>query len=158
MTSRVFLVSTTIVSGFFTGFSLANIVYYARLRNAGCSAISSGEATSMLILNIILFIIALVIFIWTIWELIVSSKTKQQLYQYITSPVGSPSPFTTTTGQVEIPAQATTTVPVVEVSPTPAVATVSTKPTTAIPVAVEAGARRYGAYTPVSSSYQKKYS
>ena len=76
--SRWFKIISFIVTDFFAGFSLANIIYYAKARN-NCNALSRTEVISMLWLNIILFIFAIILFLWSLWRLIFSGSYRQQL-------------------------------------------------------------------------------
>lgn len=103
--SRWFKIIVLIISGFFVGFSVANIVYYAKIRNctsnsnSNCS-VSRGEATSMIIVNSILLIISFILFIWSIITLIVHPQARQQYQQRVVQylqnpPTGLVSPSTT---------------------------------------------------------------
>jgi hypothetical protein len=76
-----------IVSGFFVGFSLANIIYFNRIRrNNGCPGVTRGEATAMLWVNAILFAIALIIFIWSIFRIVATRTYRQRVVQYFREP------------------------------------------------------------------------
>lgn len=127
--SRWFKIVVFVVSGFFVGFSLANIIYFNRIRrNGGGGGVTQGEATSMLWINGILFAIALIIFLWSIYRLIAGQEYRQRVVQYFQEPgtglvvapeAGAPVPrlrqsrTTVTREQVvapQQPAAATTTV------------------------------------------------
>lgn len=79
-----FKIIVFISAGFFAGLFLANIIYYNRLRSG--QTLSHGEAVSMLWLNIILFILAIILFIWALIRLILRQDVRQtwsdQAYQY----------------------------------------------------------------------------
>lgn len=74
--SRGFDIYIFIITGFFAGFTLANIIAFNRLRSGANSSISSGEATVLMWLNILLFIAALIAFIWAIVQLVSSFNDK----------------------------------------------------------------------------------
>lgn len=119
--SRWFKISVFVISGFFVGFSLANIIYFNRLRRAGGGGgVTRSEATSMLWINGILFAIALVIFIWSIYRLVAGVEYRQRVTQYLNEPgtgfvttatTGAPLPqirrSTTTTTTQALPANPT---------------------------------------------------
>lgn len=85
--ARWFKIVVFVVSGFFVGFSLANIVYFNRIRrNNGVPGITRGEATSMLWINAILFAISLIVFIWSIFRLVAGREYRQQLTTYFQEP------------------------------------------------------------------------
>ena len=113
-----FKIIVTIASGFFAGLFLANIIYYNRLRTGG--TLSSGEITSMLWLNAILFVVAIIIFIWALVRLVLSPASREVVQTKAVTvlqstdtgfDVGVPTTKTTTT-TVQRPAvkQTTTTV------------------------------------------------
>jgi hypothetical protein len=85
--ARWFKIVVFVVSGFFVGFSLANIIYFNRIRrNNGVPGITRGEATSMLWINAILFAISLIIFIWAIFRLVAGREYRQRIVQYFNEP------------------------------------------------------------------------
>lgn len=81
-----FKIIVLIVSAVFVGFSIANIVYFNRIRKGNCEEVSEGEATTLLWLNIVMVIIAGIIFIWSLWRLIFSRETRQRVQTTLTSP------------------------------------------------------------------------
>lgn len=83
--SRIFLITTVVVAGFFAGFSAANIAYYNKIRNGQAASISSDEALTMLIINVILLIIAIVIFLWGIFVAVFSASAREKLTTYVTA-------------------------------------------------------------------------
>ena len=128
--ARWFKIVVFIVSGFFVGFSLANIIYFNRIRrNGGAPGITVGEATAMLWINAILFGIALIIFIWSIYRLVAGQEYRRRVSEYLQEspkgvvqapPTGAPVPRLRTSRTVveqstevppraSVPAQTTTT-------------------------------------------------
>lgn len=85
--TRWFKIIAFIALGFFAGLFLANIIYYNRLRTGG--VVTSGEATSMLVINAILFVIALLLFIWCLFRILatddVQTVAKDKVVNYFTS-------------------------------------------------------------------------
>ena len=65
-----FKIIIIIVAAATIGVSIANIIYYNRIRSSNSTVISHNEAVTMLWINIILIVFAAVIFIWAIWRLI----------------------------------------------------------------------------------------
>ncbi len=81
--ARWFKIVVFVVSGFFVGFSLANIIYFNRIRrNNGAPGITRGEATAMLWINAILFGISLIIFIWSIYRLVAGEEYRRRVTEY----------------------------------------------------------------------------
>ena len=87
------------------GFGITNIVYFnnIRLNPDNCQQISSGTATMLIWLNIILVILGAVVFFWSLFRLIFTGETKKEVvnktynthtHNYPASPVPvSPSPY-----------------------------------------------------------------
>nr|QBK90669.1 MAG: hypothetical protein LCPAC104_01660 [Pithovirus LCPAC104] len=67
--NRWFRIITFIVSLFFLGISILNAVWYNRIRNGSCNALSKRDAEIGFWLNIFLAIIAGIIFIWALISL-----------------------------------------------------------------------------------------
>ena len=66
-----FKVIVLIVSGYTLGVSVANSYYFNQIRiKNNCQPISNGTATTMVWLNIILAIVAAIIFFWSLFRLI----------------------------------------------------------------------------------------
>lgn len=110
--TRTFDIIVFISSGFFAGFSLANIIYYNRIRTSSstCTAVSKGEANVMLIINIILFILSILIFLWSIYMLIFSNEYKKVVTNTVTGFFTSPSGgFITPTAPTVVPTTITPT-------------------------------------------------
>ena len=99
--SRWFKIATFIISGFFIGFSIANLVYYDRLRKGNCDTISTGEATSMLWLNVILLIIAVLMFFWALWKLIFSQEKRKSIATATRNYFASTDPLYRNTSSLE---------------------------------------------------------
>ena len=76
---RWFKITVVISSGFFAGFSIANAIYYNRIRTGACSAITQGEATTLLWINIILAVLAIIIFFWALWLLIFTAEVRTSI-------------------------------------------------------------------------------
>jgi len=64
-----FNISMLIVSIIFIGGSIANIVYYNRIREGTCGAVNDNEATAMIWINVILLVVGVLILLWSIWRL-----------------------------------------------------------------------------------------
>lgn len=91
--SRWFKIVVFLASGFFLGFSIANAVYYDRIRRgASCDAITKGEADTMFWINVILAFIAGIVFLWSIYKLFTKdyreSKKNQVLGYLQAAPAG----------------------------------------------------------------------
>lgn len=82
--TKWFKIIVAIATLFFIGFTGANIYYYNKIRSnpSACSAVTKGEATSMLWINIILLIIAIIIFFWAFVTLFTSRELRQQVAGY----------------------------------------------------------------------------
>ncbi len=68
--SRWFKIVVLIATGFFAGFFIANAIYFNRIMNGSCSAVTKTEATVLFWANIILAIIAGIIFIWVLFRIV----------------------------------------------------------------------------------------
>lgn len=131
-----FKIIVTIASGFFAGLFLANIIYYNRLRTGG--TLSSGEITSMLWLNAILFVVAIIIFIWALVRLVLSPSSRDVVQTKAVTvlqstdtgfdiPGAKKTTTTTTVAQPAVPAVKRTTTTTTVAQPTaPAVRTTTT--------------------------------
>jgi len=75
--SRGFAIATFLVTTIIAGVLLACIIYFNMIRNG--KVVSVGEATSMLIITAILFVVTLILWIWAIWSLFVSNELKSQI-------------------------------------------------------------------------------
>ena len=84
--SRWFKIIVTLLSAVIIGVTIANLVYFNKIRTGSCDSVSSGEATTMLWINIILLVIAAVVFIWSLYRLFVSHDTRQKVQHYMISP------------------------------------------------------------------------
>ena len=62
------------------GFGITNIVYFNRIRLEGqCGPVSSGTATTLVWLNIILVIFASVVFLWSFFRLIFTGREEDKI-------------------------------------------------------------------------------
>jgi len=69
-TARGFKIFVFIASGFIAGFTIANIIYFNRLRSSPSPSVTSGEASALMWLNVILLLLAVLAFIWSIIQLV----------------------------------------------------------------------------------------
>lgn len=84
--SRWFKIIVFILSAVVVGVTIANIVYFNRIRNGTCQAISHNTATTMVWVNAILLVIAIIIFLWSLWRLLFSGTTRSRVRHYMISP------------------------------------------------------------------------
>ena len=75
-----------ILSVFIVGVSIANVIYFNRIRKNGCVDVSSGEATAMLWVNGIILVISVLFFLWSLWRLIFTKDKREQYKTYLTNP------------------------------------------------------------------------
>lgn len=76
--TRWFKIIVTIVSGFFIGIAIANIVYYNRIRSGTCNAVTKNEANVMFWINIVILVIAVIIFLWSLWRLLFTQSQRSK--------------------------------------------------------------------------------
>lgn len=84
--SRWFKIIIALLSAIIVGITIANIVYFNRIRTGTCNAVNSGQATTMLWVNVILLIISIIVFIWSLWRLFLSGDTRRNIQHYMLSP------------------------------------------------------------------------
>ena len=84
--SRSFKIVVFILSAVVVGVSIANIVYFNRIRDGTCQAVSHGTATTMVWVNAILLVIAIIILLWSLWRLLFSQGAREQVKHYMVSP------------------------------------------------------------------------
>lgn len=86
--SRGYKIAVFVVSAIFVGVSIANIVYYNRLRKETTAdpPVSTSEANVMMWVNIITLVIAGLIFLWSLWRLFFTRESRVAVKQYVTSP------------------------------------------------------------------------
>lgn len=84
-TARGFKIFVFIASGFIAGFTIANIIYFNRLRSSPSPSVSSGEASALMWLNVILLLLAVLAFIWSIIQLVTFHPTTVLHYQPLTT-------------------------------------------------------------------------
>jgi len=76
---RWFKILTAVGAGFVAGISIANAIYYNNIRTGSCNAVSQGEATTMLWINIIIAVFAIIIFFWALYLIFFSSEVRTNL-------------------------------------------------------------------------------
>ena len=84
--SRWFKIIVFIVAAIVVGVTIANIVFFNRIRDGTCNAVTHGQATTMLWVNVILLVIAVIIFLWSLWRLLFTRETRQRVKHYIVAP------------------------------------------------------------------------
>jgi len=79
--SKVFNGTVMVISGFFTGFSIVNAIYYSKLMNNNSPnpPISNMTAKILMIFNIILVILAAGIFVWSLYRLSFNRGGKENI-------------------------------------------------------------------------------
>ena len=91
--SRWFKILSFVAVAFFAILFLINIIYFEKSRRR---TLTIGEATSMLWLNVVLFIVAMILFFWTLYRLILSPEYREHIQttavtgvkSYVTAPGG----------------------------------------------------------------------
>lgn len=86
--SRGYKIAVFIVSAIFVGVSIANIVYFNRLRKETTvnPPVTTSEANVMMWVNIITLIIAGLILLWSLWRLFFTHESRKAVKQYVLSP------------------------------------------------------------------------
>lgn len=87
--SRWFKIVVFLASGFFFGFFVANAVYYDRIRRGASCSISRNEATTMFWINVVLAIVAIIIFFFSLYKLFTKDyreSKKKQVLAYLNAP------------------------------------------------------------------------
>lgn len=78
--SRLFIGTTFLASGFIFGYGVANGVFYYKIRKeGGCAGVSQGKATNMLWISILIAIVAIVLFLWSIWRLVFTREAREKI-------------------------------------------------------------------------------
>lgn len=85
--TRWFKFTVFAVSGFMAGVSLANVIYYNRIRTESCDAVTKGQARSMYIINIIIFIVSFALFIWSAVKIFFTQQARQHASQLVTDKI-----------------------------------------------------------------------
>jgi NADH:ubiquinone oxidoreductase subunit 5 (subunit L)/multisubunit Na+/H+ antiporter MnhA subunit len=92
------------------GITIANLIYFNKLRNGSCKEISTGTATTMFWVNIVLLVLSIIIFLLAIWKIISPGKCPEEIS---TQPKGLPPGTThiayTSTGQFYDPSSVSAT-------------------------------------------------
>ena len=73
--ARWFKIISFVVTGIIAGLLLADIIYFNELRRG--ATLSSGEINSMLVITSILFVITILMFIWSLIRLFIHKDTRQ---------------------------------------------------------------------------------
>ena len=86
--SRWFKIVTFIGSGFILGVSIVNCVYYSRLSrppigSVACAGINSSQARTMFWINLIIAILAGIMFIWALVMLFTTSEQRTRSEDYL---------------------------------------------------------------------------
>lgn len=76
---RWFKIFTLIGTGFGAGFSIANAIYYNRIRTGTCNAVTRGEATTLMWINIVMAVFFIILFFWALYMLLFSSSIRTDL-------------------------------------------------------------------------------
>ena len=76
--TRWFKIVIVVVTGFVIGISIANIVYYNRIRSGTCNAVTQNEANAMFWINIVILVVASLIFLWALWRLLFTRETVER--------------------------------------------------------------------------------
>jgi hypothetical protein len=76
--SRGFLIGSLVASAAGVGLTITNAVYYSKARN-NCNSITNTSANVLMWLNIILAVIFGIIFIWTIYHLVVHPDLRKEI-------------------------------------------------------------------------------
>ena len=84
--SRWFKIIVFILSAIVVGVTIANVAYFNRIRTGSCQALSNSTATTMVWVNAILLVIAIIIFLWSLWRLLFSGAARAQVRHYMISP------------------------------------------------------------------------
>ncbi|PCJ29034.1 MAG: hypothetical protein COA94_02825 [Rickettsiales bacterium] len=77
--TRWFKIFVSVITAFVVGISIANVVYYNRIRTGTCNAITRGEADAMFWINIIVSISSGLLFVWSLWRLVFSKDLRSQI-------------------------------------------------------------------------------
>ena len=60
-------------------FSIADVVYFKRISSGSCTSISQSAALSMYWVNILLLIVAIILFLWALYRLIFGRETREKI-------------------------------------------------------------------------------
>ena len=105
-----------LISALSIAFGIVNIVYFNKIRlNDNCKEISSGAATNLIWINIILVVLGSSVFFWSLFRLIFTGEEKETVKQTINTHVhdygytqDSPTPKSVTTKSLYSPTTITT--------------------------------------------------
>lgn len=124
--SRWFPIVVLIISALIAIFCGFNVYYYNQIRlNDSCTgAVTVEQATTMFWINLVVVILAIVIFLWSIWRIIFSEKYRSGIKEKVVEVLEAPSGIIQKTSSIQVPVVSK--VPVV--SQVPAVSTTSYAP------------------------------
>ena len=81
-----FNIATMLITGFMFGVSISNSVYFSRISNKPSEAMGRSSAQAMLGINIVLSVLAGLIFLWSSYKLIISNEDKYNtMSKYVNS-------------------------------------------------------------------------
>lgn len=61
-------------------FGITNVVYWNRVRlNDNCQEVTSGTATTLIWLNLVMVFLAAVVFLWSFFRLVFTGETKKEI-------------------------------------------------------------------------------
>ncbi len=89
--SVLYKIVVFLISAFVVGVMIANLVYYNRIREG--KTVTTSEATTMLWVSVILLVIGVLVFLWSIWRLLFTSEAREKQMQYIVGPYGGQMGF-----------------------------------------------------------------
>lgn len=75
-----FRVTVAIVSFIIVVTSIVNLIYYSNASSGNCQGISTGFATFMLWLNVVILIVAVAMFFWAMVVIFTTKKDRQDAY------------------------------------------------------------------------------
>lgn len=85
--SFLFKIVTLLGTGFFTGFFIANAIFYFRIKDKPPTGISQKEASNLFWINVILATISGILFLWTFFRFFITpEKRKKIITQATTQP------------------------------------------------------------------------
>jgi hypothetical protein len=83
--SRWFQALTLIGTGLVIGVTVADVYFFHRIRSG--NTVSNSEANTMMILNIIILVLAIIIFIWALYRIIFTAQAKNYIANTVTTNV-----------------------------------------------------------------------
>jgi len=85
--SRRFKIAVFVGSAVTAGVSIANVIYYNKMRKdtRPHPPVSKTAATTMLWINVVIFVVAILLMIWSIWALLFSRATRAKQQKALSS-------------------------------------------------------------------------